>query len=803
MSTAVIYEGVERQRPNPDALFAGRKFWFSSTVPQKVRFIEDVRANGGEVVLLEKQADVCLYDHARKNPPPGMYSYRYIELSIRNGQLEDLEAHRIGGVSSRAARPVGSVVLASKGSRNAFTEAEDQMLWDWVKPFEGMRGSSGNVLFQQLEAANPSHTFQSWRDRWLKYVQFQKRDLASKDGQKTDNAAPVVDQSTTTRAPHTGANSATASPQMGAEVPVQESPRRKRGRPPKTKQQGGSNHDTITVDSVATAKQQQRTEKVTRQEIFDEAQPEKVPLTRPENNTGSWEFSDAERELLLNAVEVILHVPESKAGISWDRMAEGYPAHTAQQWRSYFEGVIVPLHRAQQRKRDAGDMEEESGRGDESNSQANSAQGFQEAQSNDIHLDRAERNRHRDNSATMREAHHYRRSLSFHPQSPRGWKAENDGHHPGPNEPRKEVLAKSNSQESAGSQYVDIASDSEQPLSRKSLRELHTTDYISEVGSRPTKRRKLPRAEVKVLEIPSTPEHTQGSETIEDLPGAPTPRARNRLGHDYEGPFSPLFLPFDSAEEEELLPRTLEEQSEEKENVDPETRTSPISVHLVSDRDAAITPSSPAPIRDAERESTGSPTPEFETAPDFSQIDVDPSEQEEPEEFETAAEEPAVQKVSKLDTQALFAAMTQHAGDSSDLGLPEPEGGWDAVDQGFVRGGDEAEAGASPTSPASSTASTLGLDLDAWISLRVAEGRDVSLLLAATEATNMHKKLADTVYASLASGNGVPKDARGVWTKKDDELLMGTDARGIKRVQEKHGKRSVDERFECLGLWNG
>jgi TRF2-interacting telomeric protein/Rap1 - C terminal domain len=287
------------------------------------------------------------------------------------------------------------------------------------------------------------------------------------------------------------------------------------------------------------------------------------------------------------------------------------------------------------------------------------------------------------------------------------------------------------------------------------------------------------------------------------LPSAPTPRAQNRLGHDYEGPFSPLFLPYDSAEEEEQLPRTLEEQSEEKENVDPETRTSPISVHLVSDRDAAITPSSPAPIRDAERESTGSPTPEFETAPEFSKIDVDPSEQEEPEEFETAAEEPAVQKASKLETQALFAAMTQHAGDSPDLGLPEPEGGWDAVDQGFMRGDHEAEARASPTSSTSSTASTLGLDLDAWISLRVAEGRDVNLLLAATEATNMHKKLADTVYASLASGNGVPKDARGVWTKEDDELLMGTDARGIKRVQEKHGKCSVDERFQCLDLWNG
>ena len=67
----------------------------------------------------------------------------------------------------------------------------------------------------------------------------------------------------------------------------------------------------------------------------------------------------------------------------------------------------------------------------------------------------------------------------------------------------------------------------------------------------------------------------------------------------------------------------------------------------------------------------------------------------------------------------------------------------------------------------------------------------------------MHKKLADVVYTNLEKKEGIPKDIKGVWTKEDDELLMGTDARGIKRVLEKHGQRSMDERFECLGVWNG
>lgn len=226
-SLSEVHIGLPTRQPNMEGMFAGQKFWFSNTVPQRSRFMEEVKANSGEVVPLEKQADICLYDHARKNPPPGMYSYRYVEHSVRKGQREDLEAHRIGGVSSRAERPVGSVTLASKGARIPFTEADDQMLWDWLKPIDGLRGSAGNAIYQQLEKENPRHTYQSWRDRWLKYVQFQKRELSG-SGQRQRIAAQAVEHQTTPKEKRRETNvdvkCADPSPRIVVEVPVRDSP---------------------------------------------------------------------------------------------------------------------------------------------------------------------------------------------------------------------------------------------------------------------------------------------------------------------------------------------------------------------------------------------------------------------------------------------------------------------------------------------------------------------------------------------------------------------------------------------------
>ena len=99
------------------------------------------QANGGEVLPLEKQADVKIVDHARKEALPGTYvapvsnwshwglgsdlinnyshSYTFIEKSLRNGDLEDLEDHRVGA-SEGTVRSVGSIMQPAKGTRNKY-----------------------------------------------------------------------------------------------------------------------------------------------------------------------------------------------------------------------------------------------------------------------------------------------------------------------------------------------------------------------------------------------------------------------------------------------------------------------------------------------------------------------------------------------------------------------------------------------------------------------------------------------------------------------------------------------------------
>jgi TRF2-interacting telomeric protein/Rap1 - C terminal domain/Rap1 Myb domain/BRCT domain, a BRCA1 C-terminus domain len=820
MARPIVYQGIQSGHPTADGLFAGLKFWFSNTVPQRSRFIEDVKSNGGEVVILEKQADVCLYDHARKNPPPGVYSYRFVEYSIRNGQLEDPEAHRIGGLDTRAARPVGSWTLASKGSRKPFTEADDQMLWNWVKPLEGTRGAAGNVLYQQLEDANPRHTYQSWRDRWLKYVQFQNRCLTSnnEEGQpdETPAAEPPATATITSRVQNARSSGAVSSPGIAVEVPMNSTPQRRRGRPPKrqfempvdgspkgkvgrpTKRQPiESKEDTMDVGNPKVVKQAPMPTRSAQKEDIGEPKPQGNSRPKKDSNTGSWEFSNEETKLLLNATETILSVPETDVGRAWEKMAENYQSHTAPQWRNYFEEVVVPFYRNQQKEREQSknlNITQEERSGNANNGADSSKKKRGERHATHLRQEQAEQNGDEVTPYMKQKAEQHRRSPSFQSQSPTSWKSENEGHRPGPNESRKRSPAKSNSQESATSKNLDGTAEKGKGVSQPTRLGRHTTEDVEDVHSRPTKRRKLSAGKIAVLEIPSTPEHTQETETLQELPGTPTPRAR-------KSSFSPLFEPLNSADEEEDLPFTPE-----KEIIDPETRTSPISVHLVSDNNPAIA-SSPSVLNgNAQMESSGSPTPEFEIAPDFSQIGQDAEEEEEeeeeePEEFETAAETP---QAPKADTQALFAAPTQNAEGSLDFGLPDPEGGWDALDADPIRKEEEAEAEepTSPDSQTSSTASTLGLDLDAWISQRAREGRDQDLLIAAAEATNMHMKLADVVYASLERGNGIPRDLKGVWTEEDDELLMGTDARGVKRVLEKHGQRSMDERFECLEVWN-
>ena len=123
------------------------------------------------MVISEKQADVKIVDHARKEAIPGTlvsdltsetkcegltvrrrYSYRFIESSIRNGTLETLADHAVGPLEGTP-RNVGSIVQPPKTTRRKYTQEDERILWEWVNTNPQKRGGTdGNEIYKQLES---------------------------------------------------------------------------------------------------------------------------------------------------------------------------------------------------------------------------------------------------------------------------------------------------------------------------------------------------------------------------------------------------------------------------------------------------------------------------------------------------------------------------------------------------------------------------------------------------------------------------------------------------------------------------
>lgn len=80
------------------------------------------------------------------------YSYTYIERSVRNGVLENLDDHRVGPAEGTV-RSIGSTVQPPKGTRNKYTQNDDRILWNWVQDNpQRTGGTDGNEIYKQLEA---------------------------------------------------------------------------------------------------------------------------------------------------------------------------------------------------------------------------------------------------------------------------------------------------------------------------------------------------------------------------------------------------------------------------------------------------------------------------------------------------------------------------------------------------------------------------------------------------------------------------------------------------------------------------
>jgi hypothetical protein len=152
MAAPIVFQIVAEDASFQGQLFAGKKFWVAQRVPMRKTYLDHIKNNGGEVVILEKHADYMIADHFRRDCPPGSISYRFIEESLKEGEIQDPGNHTAGPpVGTARAASVGT--RPTKGARAAYTAEEDRILYKWVRDCEGQGGlASGNEIYKQLEA---------------------------------------------------------------------------------------------------------------------------------------------------------------------------------------------------------------------------------------------------------------------------------------------------------------------------------------------------------------------------------------------------------------------------------------------------------------------------------------------------------------------------------------------------------------------------------------------------------------------------------------------------------------------------
>ncbi|OAL52528.1 hypothetical protein IQ07DRAFT_642208 [Pyrenochaeta sp. DS3sAY3a] len=298
MASTTVYQGVAHdiQLEGVGQLFEGKSFWVAQRVPSRIRLLDDIKANGGEIVVLEKKADYLIADHFRKDCPPGTISYEFVLKSLERGELQDPEDHRCGPPLGEARAP-GSITRPSKGLRAAYTADEDRILYKWVRDCEANGGlAAGNEIYKQLEAKHPRHTWQSWRDRYLK--QLKNRPPSSFN--LSDDAPPLPPSNQTTSTSTERKTSETSSAVEKRKEPAQSEKK---------------------VSGAGKARS-------------------KVEYTLEELEAL---FSPDDWEELYAFVETI----DSVAGQdgyegAWTSWAENQNKQTADQWRQYYEQVVRP-----------------------------------------------------------------------------------------------------------------------------------------------------------------------------------------------------------------------------------------------------------------------------------------------------------------------------------------------------------------------------------------------------------------------------------------------------------------------------
>ncbi|KAH7410667.1 hypothetical protein BKA64DRAFT_359350 [Cadophora sp. MPI-SDFR-AT-0126] len=323
MAARIVYEGAARGSGD---LFQGKTFWLSHRIPMRNYWKEQLESNGGTVVQLEINADMIIVDHARKDCPPGSISWTWIEYSLRNGILEDIEGHRAGPAQAQV-REVGST-QPTKKTRTKFSPEDDRILMEWVTRAE-RKGSSilGNIIYQQLAQKYPHHTWQSWLDRWKRYVSTKKRPTLPEDDEDEDE--DDVESALVAPKPKQPRKLPSISRRDRRPVRISVSP------PPKSRPKSHKElpNESSIVSPVPSARSQNSSTSL-------QANPFLL------KSTGGNVFTNEETQLLFDAYDAVIDLSDDQVIDAWIAWSAANPTHTPQEWRNHFKEYVAPTQLA-------------------------------------------------------------------------------------------------------------------------------------------------------------------------------------------------------------------------------------------------------------------------------------------------------------------------------------------------------------------------------------------------------------------------------------------------------------------------
>jgi hypothetical protein len=120
------------------------------------------------------------------SPPTGWEAYPDANLPSFDTPSTDLPSTALPRSTARSA------ITSTPRYRvyTPYTDEDDKELEAWVaKKAKQGASLSGNVIYKELEAKNPRHSYHSWRDRWVRHLSL--RDPADEDN---DDPAPLQEE---------------------------------------------------------------------------------------------------------------------------------------------------------------------------------------------------------------------------------------------------------------------------------------------------------------------------------------------------------------------------------------------------------------------------------------------------------------------------------------------------------------------------------------------------------------------------------------------------------------------------------